>query len=67
MQIRRKWRAVEGIAMETKRMVRMVRVPVDLLHQLRKQFPDLTDVSDTALVLILLRRHLATEQERGGA
>jgi len=44
---------------------RMVRVPMDLLHRLRKKFPDLTDVSDTALVLILLRRHLAAEQERG--
>jgi len=46
---------------------RMVRVPVDLLHRLRQQFPDLTDVSDTALVLILLRRHLAAEQERVGS
>jgi len=44
--------------------VRMVRVPVDLLHRLREQFPDLADVSDTALVLILLRRHLTAE--RGG-
>jgi len=43
---------------------RMVRVPVDLLHRLRKQFPDLVDVSDTVLVLILLRRHLAAEQEK---
>jgi len=45
--------------------MRMVRVPVDLLHRLREQFRDLEDVSDTALVLILLRRHLAAEQERG--
>jgi len=44
---------------------RMVRVPADLLHRLRKQNPELADVSDTALVLILLRRHLAEQEGKG--
>jgi len=42
--------------------VRMVRVPVDLLHRLRKQFPDLVDVSDTVLVSIILRRSLRRKE-----
>jgi len=52
---------VEGISdMRT----RMVRVPLDLLERLRKQHPDLEDVSDTVLVSIILRRSLKREEKR---
>jgi len=39
---------------------RMVRVPMELLERLRKQNPELEDISDTDLVNILLRRMLAS-------
>jgi len=41
----------------------MVRVPVELLEQLRWQNPELKDVSDTSLVLIILRRALGEQKE----